>query len=224
MKHVRIRVRPDPDRAPPFVAYLLDSPDVAEARAVDWNRVHGATTTHLYAIDGDAAGFEAAATGTRGVESVTLSAVDEPTSYALLDVRDGLVPMFGEVEAALARAGLVVRRPLVYRNEGVHGHVVGDPASLQAVLDGAPDALDVRVDEVGRFPSARANPASRLIDRQLEALEAAVEAGYYDQPRGATHEDIAETLGCAPNTASEHLQKAEAKLVHAVVGGVGADV
>lgn len=222
MKHIRVTVRPDLDHAPGFVAYLLESPDVTEARAVDWNRADPVTTTHLYAIDGDAIGFRDAATDTPGVESVTLSAVDETRSYALLDVRDDAVPMFGVVEEALARAGLVVRRPLVYRDGRIHGHVVGDAGALQAVLDGAPDAMDITIDEVGRFPSARANPASDLSDRQWEALETAVELGYYDQPRATTHQEIASELGCAPNTASEHLQKAEAKLINAVVGSVPA--
>jgi predicted DNA binding protein len=54
-----------------------------------------------------------------------------------------------------------------------------------------------------------------LSDRQREALEVAVELGYYDTPREATHTDIAAELDCAPNTASDHLQKGEAKLVRA---------
>jgi predicted DNA binding protein len=224
MKHIRITARPDPDRMPPFLAYLLDSPDVAEARAVDWNRAAPNTTTHLYAIDGDVEQFGAAARDTTGVESVALSAVDEPRSYALLGVRDDEVAMFGVIEAALARAGLVVRRPLVYRDGKIHGHVVGDPDALQTVLDRAPDALQLQVDKIGRFPSARANPASELSDRQWEALEAALDLGYYDKPRGATHEEIAEALGCAPNTASNHLQKAEAKLVHAVMDDIGVNI
>lgn len=224
MKHIRITVRPDLARAPPFVAALLDDADVAEARAVDWNRAAGETTTHLYAVEGDAVPFSEAARDTPGVESVTLSAVDEPTSYALLDVHDDEVPTFGVVEDALARAGLVVRRPLVYRDGGIHGHVVGDPGAVGAVLDAAPDSLDVRVDAVGEFPSPRASPTSRLSDRQREALEAALALGYYERPRGATHEDVAERVDCAPATASEHLQKAEAKLVRAVVEGVGVTV
>lgn len=215
MKHIRITARPDIDRSPPFVAYLLNSPEVGEARAIDWNRADADTTTHLYAINGDAAGFRDAATDTPGVESVTLSAAEETISYALLDVLDDVVPMFGMVEDALARAGLVVRRPLVYREGRIHGHVVGDSAALQAVLDEAPDAMDIGIDEIGQFPSARVNPASRLSERQSEALDAALDLGYYDQPRRATHEDVADRLGCAPNTASEHLQKGEAKLIRA---------
>lgn len=215
MKHIRVTARPELDSSPPFVAYLLDASDVSEARAIDWNRADADTTTHLYAIDGDALGFRDTATETPGVESVTLSAADEAVSYALLDVLDDVVPMFGVVEDALARAGLVVRRPLVYRDGRIHGHVVGDSAALQAVLDEAPDAMDIGIDEIGQFPSARVNPTSQLSERQSEALDAALDLGYYDQPRRATHADIAERLGCAPNTASEHLQKGEAKLVRA---------
>jgi hypothetical protein len=36
----------------------------------------------------------------------------------------------------------------------------------------------------------------------------AVELGYYDTPREATHADIAEALGCAPNTAAITFRKA----------------
>jgi hypothetical protein len=52
MKHIRITVRPDLDRSPPFLAYLLDAPDVSEARAVDWNRGDTEISTHFYAVDG----------------------------------------------------------------------------------------------------------------------------------------------------------------------------
>jgi predicted DNA binding protein len=221
MKHIRVTARPDPDRMPPFVAYLLRSPAVTEARAIDWNRAAADTTTHLYAIDGDAEQFGEAAAATSGVASVALSAVEDARSYALLSVRDDEVATFGVIEAALARAGLVVRRPLVYRDGRIHGHVVGDTGPLQTVLDRAPDALDLRVDAIGQFPSPRANPASELSERQREALETALELGYYDQPREATHAQIAEHLDCAPTTASTHLQKAEAKLVHAVMDEAG---
>lgn len=215
MKHIRVTVQPDPERAPAFLAYLLDSPNVAEARAVDWNRGDAALSTHLYAIDGDAAGFGDLASDTTGVESVALSAVDETPSYALLELRDERVPVFGGAAKAIDRPGLVVRRPLVYEGGRIHGHVVGDPDVLQATLDGLPESVAVRIDSISQFPSAGVNPATALSDRQREALETALDMGYYESPRAATHEEIAAELGCAPNTASEHLQKGEAKLVKA---------
>lgn len=215
MKHIRVTVEPDLERAPAFLAYLLASPAVSEARAIDWNRGDTALSTHLYAIDGDAGEFGDLATDTTGVESVTLSAVGEALSYALLELRDDRVPVFGGAAKAIDRPGLVVQRPLIYESGRIHGRVVGNPEVLQGTLDGLPDSVAVKIDEISPFPSARAHPGTALSDRQREALETALEMGYYDSPRATTHEEIAAELGCAPNTASEHLQKGEAKLVQA---------
>jgi predicted DNA binding protein len=57
-------------------------------------------------------------------------------------------------------------------------------------------------------------------DAQREALAAAAALGYYDQPRGATSEDVADELDCATATAAEHLRKAEATLVDAALTGL----
>jgi predicted DNA binding protein len=127
-------------------------------------------------------------------------------------------PLFAAIYRASSRAGVVVRTPVVYRDRTLSARVVGDPAALQCALDAAPGSVDVQIDEIGR-PSRRVDdPVATLSERQREAVAAAVGLGYYDQPRGATHEDVATELGCAPATASDHLQKAEAKLVHAATG------
>jgi predicted DNA binding protein len=81
-----------------------------------------------------------------------------------------------------------------------------------------PDAMRVHVEAIRQFPSARVDPTTSLSDRQQETIETALELGYYDTPREATHADIAEQLGLAPNTVTEHLQKGEAALVRAGMG------
>ncbi|MFC6873509.1 helix-turn-helix domain-containing protein [Halobellus marinus] len=215
MKHIRITVRPDLDRAPGFLQYLLEADAVEEARAMDWNRGESARSTHLYAIDGDGATFVELARETDGIEAVEGAATDTGVTYALVTLRDAAVPIFGGSATAIDRAGLVVRRPLVYREGRIHGHIVGDPDTLQSTIDGLPAAVSVQIDAIQEFPSAAVDPSTTLSDRQHEALQVAVELGYYDTPRGATHADVAAELGCAPNTASEHLQKGEAKLVRA---------
>jgi predicted DNA binding protein len=220
MKHIRITVRPDLDRSPPFLEYLLDAPDVSEARAVDWNRGDAEISTHLYAVEGDIGPFEELAAETHGVKSVTVLPTDGTTSYAILELRDATVPIFGGAAKAIDRGGLVVRRPLVYRDGQIEGHIVGDPAVLQATIDETPPTVSVQIEAIRQFPSAQIHPATELSDRQREALETALELGYYDTPREATHEDIAQELGCAPNTASQHLQKGEAKLVRNGLGTV----
>ncbi|MFC3959268.1 helix-turn-helix domain-containing protein [Halovivax cerinus] len=115
--------------------------------------------------------------------------------------------------AVTARANLLVRKPLVYRDSRSYGHVIGRSAALQDALDEIPDGVDVQVERIRDFPSGTEDWTSLLSDRQHEALEMALRMGYYEQPREATHADIASALECAPNTVTTHLQKAEAKLV-----------
>ena len=59
---------------------------------------------------------------------------------------------------------------------------------------------------------------SALTDRQLEVFRTAVESGYYEIPRRATHKEIADSLGCAPSTIDEHLRKAESRVLQSLVG------
>jgi predicted DNA binding protein len=219
MKHIRITVRPDLEDSPRFLQYLLDADAVGEARALDWNRGDAERSTHLYGIDGDGTRFADLARETSGVDTVELSAADERVSYALVTLRDAEVPIFGGSATAIDRAGLVVQRPLVYRDGCIRGHIVGDPGTLQTTLDELPEHVRVRVDAIQQFPSAEVSPATTLTDRQQEALRTALEMGYFDTPRGATQADVADELGCAANTASEHLRKGAAKLVEAGLTG-----
>jgi predicted DNA binding protein len=55
-----------------------------------------------------------------------------------------------------------------------------------------------------------------LTHRQREALLLALDAGYYEVPRRATVQDIAQRQGRPRTTFEEHLRKAEGKLIRAV--------
>ncbi|WP_136689269.1 helix-turn-helix domain-containing protein [Halorhabdus amylolytica] len=220
MKHTRVTLRFDAESAPELFVRLGDPSAIEEVRLVDWNRAASEVSTFLYAIEGDADGFAEAAEATKAVESVRLVSAEETVSYAFLTAREHLIPVIEEAVEAIARAGLIVRRPIVWRDDRSHCHVVGDPTALQGALEALPEEIDCRIDEIGQFPCGRTNPASALSDRQREAVAVALDLGYYEHPREATQEDIAAELGCATNTASEHLQKAEAKLVRAGMGRV----
>lgn len=54
---------------------------------------------------------------------------------------------------------------------------------------------------------------SELTDRQLEVVQTAYNAGYYDWPREASGKDVAEDLGITSATFSEHIHTAERKLL-----------
>jgi hypothetical protein len=223
MKHLRVTVAVDPDRAPPFFTLLADSPSVTETRLLEWNEARPELATMLYAVHGDPTEFEESAPDTPGVESVTLSEPADGWTYVLLEARPRETPLFAAVHEARARGGLVVRKPVVFRDSAMSYRLFGESAAIQAALERAPDAMDVRVEEIATLRGDHDRPGATLSDRQRAAVLAAVELGYYDHPRGATHADVAERLDCTPGTAGEHLRKAEAKLVTGAVDAFGRD-
>jgi PAS domain-containing protein len=60
------------------------------------------------------------------------------------------------------------------------------------------------------MPSRERNEiVAELTDRQCTALETAIYSGYFEWPRNASAEDVAESLGIAPPTFHQHLRKAQ---------------
>ncbi|MFB6244070.1 MAG: helix-turn-helix domain-containing protein [Halobaculum sp.] len=245
LTQLRITATLDRSLVPSFYTVLDETPSDSQLRVLDWNLAADAIGTVLYEVVGDAPAFVAAASETDGVDSVShaggdssVSSADGTTSvgrtgdpdttsdqradsfgrsYVFLVARPRVLPFFQTFLSLTARAGLLVRTPLVYEECQSRGEVVGDAAAVQATIDEIPPGIEVTVDRVGSVPSVGDDPTRRLSERQREAVETAVDLGYYEQPRETTHADIAAELDCAANTVTTHLQKAEAKLVTAVL-------
>jgi predicted DNA binding protein len=68
-----------------------------------------------------------------------------------------------------------------------------------------------------QIPHSMLAPANQLFenltDRQLAALQLALDRGYYEQPRKTSLRDLAERTAVARSTYEEHLRKAENKLL-----------
>ena len=71
--------------------------------------------------------------------------------------------------------------------------------------------------EETQIPHSMLTPVDQLFgaltDRQLAALQLALENGYYEQPRNCSVSDLAEQTTVARATFEEHLRKAENKLI-----------
>mgnify|MGYP000739962156 CR=1 FL=1 len=217
MKRLQVTTTLDDSLLPPLYSMVAESSAIAELRVIDWNLAATDEGTLLYEFEGDANVFRDGVRETDGIDDVDFAYADEGPTYALISARPAAIPFFSTFMALTARAGLVVRKPLVYRDYQSSGRVVGEPEPLQRAIDETPGGVDVRVERIGTLPSEADDGTRRLSERQRAALETALEMGYYNQPREVTHEDIASELGCAANTATTHLQKGEAKLVQAVL-------
>jgi predicted DNA binding protein len=95
--------------------------------------------------------------------------------------------------------------------------LVGDDGTIQRVVDSIPDSLTLSLEGIGDYHPDSGQLFSVLTERQQEILGAAVEMGYYEVPRNATHEDIAGEVGVSAGTVGEHLRKVEGKVLSTLV-------
>ncbi|MFC7194158.1 helix-turn-helix domain-containing protein [Halosimplex aquaticum] len=79
--------------------------------------------------------------------------------------------------------------------------------------------MSAEVVETGEYDPGVRQLFDRLTARQREVLETAVRAGYYDDPRRATHADLAAELDVSPATVGEHLRKIESRVFSGFVAG-----
>jgi len=66
------------------------------------------------------------------------------------------------------------------------------------------------------FAISLASLFSGVTDKQIRAISAALDSGYYEVPRHVTTEEVARKLGAPRTTYEEHLRKAECKLLNAL--------
>lgn len=116
---------------------------------------------------------------------------------------------------AARRSGLPIEPPVRISDGQATINVEGDHARLSEFVRQL-EALDVGVEVVfiGRGPYAD----TLLTNTQEELLTAAIEEGYYDNPRGSTLTELAEKRDIAKSTCSEILQRAEEAVMKQFMG------
>jgi predicted DNA binding protein len=133
----------------------------------------------------------------------------------------------GNVERYLERHDCLLLPPLRYEDGGKLVRVLTlDAANLTAFYEDVRASFDVTVRskrEVRSISQDRpllAADAPDLSDRQTEAITAAWREGYYETPREVTTAALAAAMGVDRRTFEEHLRRAEAKVVGALVDHV----
>jgi predicted DNA binding protein len=218
MKHVRVVVTAGGREAEvhPMYDVLTNAPFVERATALQWTVTDGALGI-LHYVEGDVDAFDAAVAGAAPVVDYTLEPVEAGAFYAYVldETTDAVRGLF----EAFASDGLLVVPPIVYGADGrVTLSLFGPDEAVRAAVEAVDPPVEATVEAVGGLTGVPAVAGARLSDRQRAAVEAGLELGYYDVPREASGADVAEALDCSPSTAAEHLRKAEAAVVRAVVG------
>lgn len=221
MQRVRMTATPRDVVPHPLFELILDPPGGGETRLLDWNLSNGSRPTALFEIPGDADEIERRLAEIEEIADFDVHRTDSGPVYCFLRPAPDPDSPMSQLFGALSKEGLIVVKPVRYSNGAVHATWVGEPAVLQAALDDLPDVVDVTIEAVGSMDAGPKSVLAGLSTRQREALEVALAVGYYEHPRQATHRDVAEAMDCAPSTASEHLSKAESKLVRAALATQG---
>jgi len=176
----------------------------------------GVQLQYLTVEGADADAVEAAAGAAEGVESVRV--LDDSAVTVELSVRSHSVLLaLGQggatVEDAGAHDGVARVTAAIAADENARALV----ETVRAAVPGAElvSKRDVEQDPSGA-PAFDAATVGQLTDRQLAALETAYRAGYFEDPRESTAEEVAEALDITSPTLHQHLQAAHRKLLSGV--------
>lgn len=208
MKRVQLTISPPDEYLPPVYRLLTrEATYLSHVEIVNWN-VADPPVGFLLRVRGDYRQLERDLEGMANVRDAGIFPNGETEAYCFLAADSETV---GRVLFEnFTRRDLLTVPPIRCYDDGSSTFaLVGTESAIQNAVDGIPAGVDVRIEAVGSGPVARKNVPGMLSDKQLEAVQVALDVGYYDLPRKGTTEDVADQLDCTAATASEHLRKAE---------------
>jgi len=149
-------------------------------------------------------------------ESVDDSGYHVVTQSCLCSLEESIIDRFEEYNC-------LYQSPTIYRQGWEHYSVIAfNENDVRALLDALRNDRDIEllsktsIAET-QIPHSMLMPVDRLFegitDRQLAALQLALEEGYYEQPRKTSLRELADQTSVARSTYEEHLRKAENKLL-----------
>lgn len=211
MKYLKLAISPTERAIHPIDGYIGEHDAVRREALLHVDARTDGTTVLLYRLTGDREAIEADLREHPSVHDRQVVDIDDVGFHAF--VQTDASERGGELVEIANRHALIIDTPLEYIDEGIYATLVGTHENLRQALSAIPSEVDFSVENAGPYVPGEEDLLSPLTDRQLEVFQTAVDAGYYEVPRNATHKDIADTLDCAPSTVDEHLRKAESRVV-----------
>lgn len=212
MKSVRITINPLEIYLPPIYKRMtIEAEYLTRVQIINWN-ISDPPAGFLLRIHGDYRDFEAELKDDSNVWDHEILPITERQCYCFLAGKSETVGR--ALFENFTRGNMLTIPPVECHGDGSSTFtLIGTETDIHAAVDGVPEGVDVTIEAVGGKRVAPDSVISQLSARQREAVETAFKIGYYEIPRKATSEDIAKELECATATASEHLRRAESKLI-----------
>lgn len=209
MRQFSLVIQPVDGEFHPAHTALVEEPEVTRVAIDHLNQLADGTGVTLFHMRGSRERIEEVLGDTGDVESFEVTAVEDGYHVYVHFEPEGLAADLLEMTR---QHELVLDMPIEALPEGGHRlSVIGDEEAFREAVADAPDGIRVELERIADYqPDAE---ESLLTDRQREILETAVSEGYYDVPRRASRDDLAETLDLSGGTVSEHLRKIEATVL-----------
>lgn len=217
MRAVEVRVRPTGGWFGPFHRSAATATDLSIEAVHALRLLNDGTTVLLYEFDGSP---EAA-------ERVAKDHLDDTAVDWQVTAFGGRHLMYANVEPSDLTAGIlslldewtvVVDWPIqLVDDRTLLVTLVGDEAEISGILESVPDGIRVSVERTGGYRPDTDRLVASLTARERDTLAAAVDLGYYRNPREARYEDVAEVVGCSAGTVGHHLRNAEEKVMRALL-------
>lgn len=151
---------------------------------------------------------------------------DDVSEYEVIEIEDGSYHTYlhlkhsdfvSELRRLMREYALLLHRPIRFDGDSIIVTIAGDEEIAGDAFMDLQDIVDLSVEWTGTYRPLDKTPLAKLTDRQREALETAYDIGFYETPREASYDDLAEELDCAPSTANALLHRSEAALIEAVL-------
>jgi hypothetical protein len=211
MRYVKVVLVPDGDEFHPAADVLAVESAVTREAIDHVNLLNDGTAVTLSRLRGDPDRLveilEATAAVIRFDVSETGGALQAYTHFEPNETTLALLELTREHE-------LVLDTPVEYGPDGsLRVAVIGEDDVVQSAVAAVPEGVRLELEQLSDYEPEQRELSSLLTARQHEILDAAVEVGYYEAPRDATHEDVADRVGVSTTTVGEHLRKIEARLL-----------
>jgi len=211
-----------PDRLlHPMQAFIRESDAVRYEELLAWRVRPGESVEYaLYYLEGDVEAYRRAVGDVETVLDCRIAPVDDAAAHVW--VCEETRPETRSWRDAFADRQLVVVPPIRFDDTAAMSMtLVGDGSEIHETLETVPPGVDLTVNEIGAYDRRGGTLAGTLTDRQLAAVTAALDLGYYEVPRGASLGEVAAALDCAQSTASKLLRRAERDLLSAALTRYG---
>jgi hypothetical protein len=206
MRYIRVRVRARDGGLHPWGQQLTEEPSVTRGPIHRLTMLGDGTAVLLAEMDGDIDRYREITAANEYVNSVSIAGENPAYVYAhfeLTDIGAAILKRIRQIE-------LVLQTPIRVEDTGAMvGTLIGEETQFEDFATGLPEDVSIEVVEIGAYNPELDDVFSSLTSRQQEVLRAAVDLGYFEIPREATCEDIADRVDVSAGTVGEHLRKIE---------------